>query len=127
MLGQHTFTIHAGDFREGEAHFSALTDIFTLGVKGKTFAAKRVPASSLSAVEIATEENVKKLGGTVGWGLVGGALLGPAGMLAGLLLGGRGKNVVFVAKFDDGLKMLASAESKTFTAIQAAAFSVTAR
>jgi hypothetical protein len=38
-----------------------------------------------------------------------------------------GKNVVFVAKFDDGQKMLASAESKTFTAIQAAAFNVTAR
>jgi hypothetical protein len=37
-------------------------------------------------------------------------------------MGGRAKNVVFTVRFKDGRKLLASADSKTFTAIQAAAF-----
>ena len=82
----------------------------------------RLAKAEIAQVDIATEENVKKLGGTLGWGLVGGALLGPVGLLAGLLMGGRAKNVVFVVRFKDGRKLLASADSKTFTAIQAAAF-----
>jgi hypothetical protein len=44
------------------------------------------------------EENDKKLGGTVGWGLVSGALLGPVGLLAGLFMGGRAKNAVFTVR-----------------------------
>jgi hypothetical protein len=122
MLGQHTFKIHAGDFGDGEGTFSSLTNSFTLPVKGKTFGSQRLPASSLSSLEIATEENVKKLAGTVGWGLVGGAILGPVGLLAGLLAGGRGKKIVFAVRFTDGQKMLASADSQVFTAIKSAAF-----
>ena len=73
-------------------------------------------------VSIATEENVKRVGGTVGWGLAGAAILGPVGLLAGLLLGGKGKDVTFIIKFKDGRKMLATTDSKTFTKLAAMAF-----
>jgi len=43
-------------------------------------------------------------------------------MLAGLLLGGKGKEITFVAVLKDGKKMLATADSKTFTKLQALAF-----
>ena len=70
----------------------------------------------------ATEENVKRLVGTIGWGAVGAALLGPVGLLAGLLAGGRGKSVTFVCKLKDGRRFLASAPSKVYIQMSAAIF-----
>lgn len=118
-----TIKIHAGDFPKGDASFSfgAITfpwqpgDGFSLG---KTM----VLADHLVEVAVASEDAVKRMGGTVGWGVVGATLLGPVGLLAGLLAGGRGKDVTFVAKFDGGRKMLATTDSKTFTKIQAIVF-----
>jgi len=81
-----------------------------------------VDARNIEALEVASEESVKRFGGTVGWGLAGGLLLGPLGLAAGLLTGGQGKDVTFVCKLKDGRKFLATAPSKTFTALQAASF-----
>lgn len=118
-----TVTIHAGDFPAGKASFgfNAITFPWQPGdgfSTGKTVALTGV----IKSVEIATEESVKRAGGTIGWGVVGATLLGPVGMLAGLLLGGKGKDVTFVAVFKDGTKMLATTDSKTFTKFQALAF-----
>lgn len=116
--------VHAGDFPTGK-NSQFLNGIFLmdtgrtgwLGVKWE-----KIPAAELAEIEVATEENVKRLGGTVGWGVAGAVLLGPLGLLAGLLAGGRGKDITFVAKFKDGRKMLATASSKTFIALQAKVF-----
>lgn len=113
--------ILAGDYK-GQAGFmwSSFTmpwmpgDGFSLG---KTYS-----TSDIEAVEVASEDSVKRLGGTVGWGVAGAALLGPVGLLAGMLLGGRGKEVTFVAKFKDGKKILATADSDTYKKILAAVF-----
>jgi len=118
-----TITIQAGDFPTGKASFSfnAITFPWRPGdgfSSGKTVAL----AGQIESIETATEEAVKRVGGTIGWGVVGATLLGPAGMLAGLLLGGRGKDVTFIAVFKDGKRMLATADSKTFTKLQALAF-----
>jgi len=42
---------------------------------------------ALASVEIATEESMKKVGGTIGGALVGGLLLGGIGAIGGALLG----------------------------------------
>ena len=76
----------------------------------------------LESIEKATEESVKRLGGSVGWGAAGAVLLGPVGLLAGLLAGGRGMDVTFVARFKDGRKLLGTTDSKTFVKLQAAVF-----
>jgi hypothetical protein len=81
-----------------------------------------VPMKQLASVQIATEENVKRLGGTVGWGVAGAVLLGPLGLLAGLLLGGRNKNVTFVAQFKDGRKFLGTTKNRIYTKLLAAVF-----
>mgnify|MGYP001147449312 CR=1 FL=1 len=116
--------IHAGDFRKGKYgnfrsgkfHLTS-NDGGLFGYKGKTYTPDMV-----EVLDVASEESVKRIGGTVGWGVAGAVILGPVGLLAGLLLGGKGKNVNFVAKFSDGRKMLATTDSKTFTAMQAAVF-----
>lgn len=84
---------------------------------------EKISLSEFETAEVASEDNVKRIGGTVGWGVAGAALLGPVGLLAGLILGGKGKDVTFVATLKDGRKMLATTDSKTFTKIQAAVFS----
>lgn len=113
--------ILAGDYK-GQGSFSWSTfsmpwmpgDGFSLG--------KAYSSRDLESVEIATEEAVKKVAGAVGWGLAGAALLGPVGLLAGALLGGKGKEVTFVAQFKDGKKILASTDSDTYKKILAAVF-----
>jgi hypothetical protein len=115
-----TVEVHAGDFVKGkDGQF--LVDHFLLKVPGK-FLREKIPIAEAKEVGIATEENVKKLGGTVGWGIAGGLLLGPVGLLAGLLMGGRKKEVTFVCKFKDGRKFLGTTDSKTWTEIMAARF-----
>lgn len=113
-------TVHAGDWPKGYGQFTFGS--FALPKKGGWGGFEGVASSALAEVELASEESVKRLGGTVGWGAVGGVLLGPVGLLAGLLAGGRGTSVTFIAKFKDGRKLLASTDSKTFTKIRAEVF-----
>jgi len=78
--------------------------------------------NQLASIEIASEESVKRIGGAAGWGAIGALVLGPVGLLAGMLLGGRGKDVTFIATFKDGRKLLATTDSKTFVKLQALVF-----
>ena len=114
--------IHAGDFK-GKAEISHWhSAIHILSTKKHPFLGEKIPFAEIESIEIATEESVKKIGGTLGWGVTGAVLLGPVGLLAGLLAGGRGKKVTFVTKFKDGRKILASTNIKTFNKLQAATF-----
>lgn len=120
--------VEAGDFKVGnhsqffsafganEFHM-ALDQISWTGYKIEKYSAEEV-----DEIAEASEENVKRLGGTVGWGIAGAALLGPVGLLAGLIAGGRGKNVTFICKFGDGKKFLGTTDSKTYTKIVASQF-----
>ena len=114
-----TIKVLAGDFPEG--NWVCSNDSFTIRKK-HSMVMETIPFTQLDTVNNATEESVKEVGGTVGWGVAGAVLLGPIGLLGGLLLGGNKKEVTFVAKFKDGRKLMASTDSKTFTKLQAAVF-----
>ena len=103
------FKIEGGDFPKGKAQYSF--GAFTIKTKKKR---ETFPAKKLEALEIATEEGAVRLGGAAGWGTAGALLLGPAGLLAGLVLGGRGKKVTFIAVFKGGKKFIGTAPQKTF-------------
>lgn len=90
--------------------------------KPKGFFREKVKLADIEAVEVASEEAVIRVGGAIGWGVAGAVLLGPVGLLAGLVAGSRGKAVTFVCKLKDGRKFLASAPSKVFIELQAATF-----
>ena len=114
------FEVHAGDFSKGSASLSG--DTFKILKKNSIWGTENISTKELALIELATEESVKKIGGTVGWGLAGAAILGPVGLLAGLLLGGKGKEITFIAKFKDGRKLIATTDSKTYTKLQALSF-----
>jgi len=77
----------------------------------------------LSSIEMMTDEKVKKLGGTAGWGFVGAVALGPLGAIGGMLLGGNKQRVTFAAELKDGRRFLAETDGKTWQKIQALVFS----
>jgi hypothetical protein len=113
-------TVHAGDFSKGEGQFSFGS--LVLKSSAHAWPGEVIPLSQLESVELASEESVKKLGGTLGWGAAGALVLGPVGLLAGLLLGGKKKEVTFVARFKDGRKLMATTDNGTFTKLRAAVF-----
>lgn len=112
--------VHAGDFLKGDGQFNFGS--LTLRTAAHSWVGETIPISQLETVEVASEESVKKIGGTIGWGAAGALILGPVGLLAGLLLGGKRKEVTFVAKFKDGRKLLATTDSSTYTKLRAAVF-----
>lgn len=115
MLG--SIQVHAGDFKKGSGSF--VGEHFRLRVPGE-FWSDEIGIESVAEIEVASEESVKAIGGALGWGAAGGLLLGPAGLLAGLLAGGNRKQVTFVCSFEDGRKFLGTTDSGTWTQIMAA-------
>lgn len=115
-----TIKVHGGDFNKGDSSF--FYGNLRLNTPAHPIMGESIPKSQLQVVEMASEENVKKIGGAVGWGIAAGLLFGPVGLLAGLLAGGRRKQVTFVAVFKDGRKLLATTDNKTYTELMAAVF-----
>lgn len=110
--------IHAGDWGEDtlagvRKNFAGRAQIIiprgTFGPEDRYWLDEDV-----QSVEIITEENKKRVLRTAIWGAAGQILLGPVGLLAGLLIGGKGKDVLFACVFKDGKKILATANHKAF-------------
>ena len=126
-----SFKVLAGDFynevAKGRAQFVGNTFHLDENIEKKHwfslgYQSVKIPALQVETLEVATEESFKKMGGAIGWGLVGGLALGGIGLVAGLLAGGKNKEVTFICKFKDGRKMLAKADIGVFEKIQAACF-----
>ena len=120
-----SFVVHAGDFQKGGDHQfvkeRGKRGVLIMKTEG-TFFREKIYITEVAEVAAASEESVTHFGGAVGWGVVGGVLLGPIGLLAGLLTGGKGKDVTFVCKLKDGRKFMATAPSNVYTELSAVLF-----
>jgi hypothetical protein len=111
----------AGDFATYAANGYGAVGFVLWPNDGKfRWSAEVIPMSQVEILEQASEASVKKIGGTVGWGLAGAAVLGPVGLLAGLLMGGKKTEITFVTKFKDGRKLIATVDPKTWARILSA-------
>ena len=117
MLNEGKFEMLGGDFSKGMVSFGLGEIRIDRGGFGEMRVAKEV-----ASLMVASEETFKKTGGTVGWGLAGAAIFGPLGLLAGLVLGGKKTEVVFIMVFDDGKKLLGKCDSKTYGKLQIMTF-----
>ncbi|MFJ3386337.1 MULTISPECIES: hypothetical protein [unclassified Lysinibacillus] len=68
---------------------------------------------TVSSYELVTEEHRKSAVSGVGRGLVGGALLGPVGLLAGLSAKNKGTHTL-VIEFEDGKRSLIEINEKIY-------------
>ena len=114
------FEVHAGDFKKGTDH-QFYGGAFIMQGK-RSSVREKIRISKVQNLEVSTEESVKRLGGTAGWGVAGAALLGPVGLLAGLLAGGRGTDVTFICELKDGRRFMATAPKKVYNEIVASRF-----
>jgi hypothetical protein len=105
----------SGDFPAGDAEFQAGS--FTLKSPLKPSRELKIPCSRIETLETAIEEVVNKKGSAIRWGLAGALLLGPVGLVAGLLLSSKEKEITFYAKLKDGRCFLATTDSDTFSKI----------
>ena len=124
----------AGDFQNSSASGAKASFISALGAGAFSFPdpsvdfawtpkAVRYGVDSIVELEEVSEDNKVQVLGAAGWGAVGALALGPAGLLAGLVVGARGKSVVFAVTFSDGKRALIEADKKTWLMIVAARFS----
>lgn len=112
--------VHAGDFdsNPGNSCSGGALHLYSAG----RWASECIIGRQIEVLEKASEESVKRIGGTAGWGAAGAVILGPVGLLAGLIAGGRGTDVTFVAQLKDGRRLLATTSSKAYTAMTAEMF-----
>lgn len=84
--------------------------------------AEQLDKFSIEDYELITDEHRKSAASGVGRGLVGGALLGPVGMLAGAM-SAKSKGIYQIAiQFKDGKKSLIEVDDKIYKAIVKACF-----
>lgn len=72
-----------------------------------------IDLNTTTTIEIITEENQKKVMGTIMGGGAGLLLLGPLGAIGGLLLGGNKKLVNIAVAFNDGRNFVATCTTRT--------------
>lgn len=77
--------------------------------------------TTVEEYEVMDESHSKSAVSAVGRGLVGGFLLGPVGMLAGLSAKTKGVHVVAI-QFKDGKKSLIEVDDKIYKAIMQSCF-----
>lgn len=112
------FEVIEGDFPKGYSSYLSPTKSFMM--KWHSGQPLMIPARDVEFFAVASEESVKKAGGTIGWGIAGAAIFGPVGLLAGAVLGKRSKTVTFVLKFSNGRKFMAKADEKAFAELMMA-------
>jgi hypothetical protein len=82
-----------------------------------------IPLHNLVRVEIVAQDNVGKSGNMILRGVVGGALLGPVGAIAGAATTARRQTeIMFRADFNDGRTLVATADFESFTCLKSAEF-----
>ena len=110
----------AGDY--GKEEYIYIKNKNQLRCSSKMFGAKELFLSSIASCEVANEESVKKLGGTLGGALVGGVLLGGIGAVAGAVAGGKTTESTVIIEFKNGNKALAKVNSPMMEVIRAHLF-----
>ncbi len=96
-----------GEVHEGEWEYKS-------GTLWGAFEQLDLANGELQKISPQTEESVKKLSHTLGWGLAGLMTFGPAGALAGIILGGNRKQVCALLELKDGRKFLALMDTKIY-------------
>lgn len=108
----------AGDFKKGLKHeYVYPRKVIYMKTKNRFFKEK-ILISDIQKLEVCSDENAINFGRSLGSGLAGGILLGPAGLIVGALLGGKSRNVTFSCVFNDGRKFLGMCSETTFNNIK---------
>lgn len=93
-----------------------------LMISAGMFKVDTIPMSDITEFQVVTEENKASILGKVGWGAAGLVVLGPLGLLAGVLGGGNKRDRLMVIKMRDGRSAMIKGNSADAEALMAATF-----
>ncbi|NQT66372.1 MAG: zinc ribbon domain-containing protein [Actinobacteria bacterium] len=104
----------AGDFRKGTPIVLSLIGGISLvtGLFVRYYLKNRV-----LRVETVTEENRRSILSSAAWGVLGGLVFPGFGAVAGVMIGGKIKNIYFVCYLNDGKQFLGVTSLDTYTEI----------
>lgn len=108
----------AGDYKDKGLVYSGNKLALVTGFFKKIIINK----DTLESYEVITEEHVKSATSGAARGLVGGALLGPVGMLAGVMSAKNKKTYHVVLEFKDGKRSLVEVDKKIYNALMTIMF-----
>ncbi|KQQ36723.1 hypothetical protein ASG19_10005 [Rhizobium sp. Leaf306] len=80
------------------------------------------PADEVVSIHVVTEQNSTSILKKAGWGLIGSAVLGPVGLLAGVLGGGNRHEKIVAIEFADGKRALLQCGAKSYGDIMRLSF-----
>ena len=106
--------VHGGDFSNVYLNITFGQVSLTTGVVAGTGERIKINSQTVAELALATEESVKRIGGTLGWGAAGALTLGPIGLAAGLLAGGRKKEVTYILILSDGRSLVATVDNQAY-------------
>lgn len=106
----------AGDFGRGTGHLLHSGKI-KIPSRDQVFG-----MAAVESVEVITQETVKRGAKAWGWGLAGAAVFGPAGLVAGAVVGGNENRTTFAVTLANGQRFLAVAASGVYKHFLAATF-----
>ena len=90
-----------------------LTNDFVLNISTGVFSKEKIGIKdNISFYEEVTQENEKKF--SIGWGIVGLAIFGPLGALAGAILGGSKTKHIVAAQLNNGLRFVVQLDREEF-------------
>jgi len=97
---------HGGAIRKGL--MVTLKKEFTTGIPThlSVLGAPDISGSEITHAEMVTEGNVNAISGKLGWAALGGVALGPLGLLAGAVAGGRRRRMIIAMRTADGRHFL---------------------
>lgn len=87
-----------------------------------TFSFETLQLRDVASLDIVTEDNKASIAGKLGWGAAGLVVLGPLGLLAGVLGGGNKRDRIMAISTRDGRKALIKGHVKEAEMLMAAAF-----
>lgn len=93
-----------------------------LMISAGIFKVDTIPMSDITEFQVVTEENKASILGKVGWGAAGLVVLGPLGLLAGVLGGGNKRDRLMVIKMRDGRSAMIKGNAADAEALMAATF-----
>ncbi|MBL4701188.1 MAG: hypothetical protein JKX85_08010 [Phycisphaeraceae bacterium] len=100
MLGK--FKIIAGDFRKDIGGQFVANTLILHKIGGWGVHSENYDVSQIEEIEAVSQDNERKTGSTIGWGVAGALVAGPLGALAAGYVGGKKDEVTFICRFFDG-------------------------
>jgi hypothetical protein len=126
-MAKYPIMVHGGDLRKGKGFYYHGWFSKKIYLRGFLFWKKR-SVNDIDTIEIITDDMVKGGMGKVGSAAVGTLLLGPLGLIAGAIIGGKQKKeITFVVEFSDGKSFIASSDVPTFQKLKGVALNARRR